>query len=338
MTRLQMLLGYARAAARTTLRRVRHGPLRPGWSHGVETFVAFMRGLPLMRDVPVIQATRKLMDELAPSSPAQKQVEFSRVDAGGVSALWVTPKEGAGETVLLYLHGGGYVLGSARSYRATTSGLAVGTGVRVLVPDYRLAPEHPYPAALEDALAVWRWLRSSGVEASRVVVAGDSAGGGLTLALLRALVEAGEPLPAGAVLLSPWVDLSCAAASHVDNAPYDMLTREGLLEWARFYAGALDLADPRVSPLHASPRGLPPLYVQVGGVELFRDAVCQFAERARAEGIPVTLDSYEDMPHVPCGLAAMSPRGREAFDKAVQAVRRMLEGAAPAVAPKKAAG
>jgi acetyl esterase/lipase len=252
--------------------------------------------------------------------------------------MWVTPKAGAGETVLLYLHGGGYVLGSAQSYRATSSGLAVGTGVRVLVPDYRLAPEHPYPAALEDALAAWRWLRSTGVEPSRVVVAGDSAGGGLALALMGALVEAGEAPPAGAVLLSPWVDLACEAASHVDNAPYDMLTREALLEWSRFYAGALELADPRISPLHASLRGLPPLYVQVGGVELFRDAVCQFAERARAAGVPVTLDLYEDMPHVPCGLAAMSPRGREAFARTVAAVRRMLEGAGPAVASTQAVG
>jgi acetyl esterase/lipase len=117
-----------------------------------------------------------------------------------------------------------------------------------------------------------------------------------------------------------------------------MLARDALLEWARFYAGALDLADPRVSPLHASPRGLPPLYVQVGGVELFRDAVCQFAERARAAGVPVTLDRYADMPHVPCSLAEMSPRGREAFAQAVAAVRRMLEGSGPAVAPTQAVG
>jgi acetyl esterase/lipase len=268
--------------------------------------------------------------------PALRQVERAPVDAGGVPATWVTPKVGAGEPVLLYFHGGGYVLGSARFYREPTARLALASGMRLLVPDYRLAPEHPYPAAQEDALAVWRWLLGTGVAPSQVVVGGDSAGGGLALALLLALRDAGEPLPAGALLLSPWVDLSCSAPSHVECAPYDYLDRETVLRWARCYAGALELTDPRLSPLHAPLGGLPPLFLQVGGAELLRDPVLALAERAREAGVSVTLDVREELTHIPSALGVLFAPAREAGEHAGQAVRRML--GAVSDAPRAAAG
>ncbi|HYO51282.1 alpha/beta hydrolase [Archangium sp.] len=338
MDSLPFLTQACRTAARTALRRVFHGPLRPGWTYVFETLIAVAGNAPPMPDARSTQAFRRFMAKTAPSGPSPRVVTRTRVNAGGVPATWVTPVAGAAGTVILYLHGGAYVVGSAEQYRGFTGRLAVDTGTRLLVPDYRLAPEHPYPAALEDALAAWRWLRSTGVEPSRVVVAGDSAGGGLALALLVALREAGEPLPSGAVLLSPWVDLACEAPSHAENARYDLLTREQLLIWGHFYAGELSLMDPRVSPLYASLRGLPPLYIQAGGVELFRDPILELAERARAAGVPVTLDVREDMPHVPCGFGALTPGGREAYESATAAVRRMVEDAERAAVPAKAAG
>jgi acetyl esterase/lipase len=339
MDSLSFLARVCRTAVRVALRRVRHGPLRPGWTYAFETLIAVAGSVPPMRDAGSTLAFRRFMAKTAPSGPSSRVVTRTLVDAGGVPATWVTPVAGAGETVILYLHGGAYVVGSAEQYRGFTGRMAVDTGTRMLVPDYRLAPEHPYPAALEDALTAWRWLRSSGVEPSRVVVVGDSAGGGLALALLVALRDAGEPLPSGAVLLSPWVDLACEAPSHVENARYDLLTREQLLTWGRFYAGDLALADPRVSPLRASLRGLPPLHLQAGGVELFREPILELAERARAAGVPVTLDVREDLPHVPCGFGALTPGTREAYESAITAVRRRVEGARrQVVVPAKAAG
>jgi epsilon-lactone hydrolase len=344
MSRLQLLMSVlptvAVTAARTALRRARHGPLHPDWSYALEMQVAFlavMLGIDSLLKEGGIQRMRSIMEALSPPGPSLREVERTRVDAGGVPAIQVMPRAGARGTVL-YFHGGGYVVGSPETHRESTARLAVDTGMRVLVPDYRLAPEHPYPAALEDALAAWRWLRSTGVEASRVVVGGDSAGGGLALALLVALVEAGEPLPAGGLLLSPWLDLACTAKSHVEHVRYDFLTPESLRACGRLYAGTLELTDPRVSPLYASFRGLPPLHIQVGGTELFRDPICELAERVRAEGVPVTLEVCEGVPHVPFQFVTMSQRARESSERLLAAVRRMMEGAGPVEAPAKAAG
>jgi acetyl esterase/lipase len=337
MNRLQALASIASSVTRRALRRVRHGPLRPGWTVGFELAHATLASALRAKDAASIRARRELLDSMALVGPSLRRVERTQVDAGGVPATWVTPKAGAEETVLLYFHGGGYVLGSARFYQEPTARLALAAGMRVLVPDYRLAPEHPYPAALEDALAVWRWLRSTGVQPSRVVVGGDSAGGGLTLALLMALRDAGQPLPAGALLLSPWVDLSCAAPSHVELAPYDYLDREEILAWARCYAGELALTDPRLSVLNASLGGLPPLFVQVGEVELLRDPVLALAERAREAGVSVTLDLCAELPHVPSSLGMLFAPAREAGERAGSAVRRMLRPAS-AAPPAAAAG
>ncbi|PTL79730.1 alpha/beta hydrolase [Vitiosangium sp. GDMCC 1.1324] len=338
MNVLRTLVPLLRAMVLTALSCMRHGPLRPGWTFSFEMLMAWFRGLPPCRDEASLLERRAFSRKANPSSPAMREVDFSPVDAGGVPAEWVTPRAGAAGPVVFYVHGGGYVVGSVQSYRGTTAQLAVDSGARVLVVDYRLAPEHPYPAALEDALAAWRWLRGTGVEPSRVVVAGDSSGGGLVLSLLRALVDSGEWLPAGAVLLSPWVDLSCEAPSHVGHAPYDYLHPEELRFWGRCYAGTLELKDPRLSPLYASARGLPPLYLQVGGAELFLDPVCELAGRARAEGVSVTLDVCEGLPHLPTAFGALLPAAREAAVRAGEAVRRLVEDAERARARMKAVG
>jgi epsilon-lactone hydrolase len=315
-------------SVRTLVRRVLRGPLRPGWSFPFELMVAVMSSQPRTRGPEQIPARRADLKALSTLAPPPGGVRFEAIQAGGVPAQWGVPQQGDSGAVVLYFHGGGYALGSVEGYRGFTAQLALDSGSRVLAVEYRLAPEHPYPAALEDARAAYRWLLGTGVDPKRLVVAGDSAGGGLSLSLLVALVEAGEPLPAGAVLLSPWVDLACETPAFTELVAYDFLEREELRAWGRMYAGALELKDPRVSPLRARLQGLPPLFIQGGGVELFKDDIVLLAERARAAGVAVELDMCEHLPHVPAVMGALSPQGREAAVRVGQALRRMVDSAA----------
>jgi acetyl esterase/lipase len=199
----------------------------------------------------------------------------------------------------LYLHGGGYCIGSPRSHRHLAAALAVAMHAIAIVPDYRLAPEHPFPAALDDAVSVYRGLVAEGAAPSRIVVAGDSAGGGLTVATLVALRDAAVALPAAAACLSPWTDLTCTAASYETKQAADPIVRRaGVGEMARAYLAGQDAKTPLASPLFADLHGLPPLLVQVGSDEVLLDDAVQLAERAKAAGVPATLEVWEDMIHV----------------------------------------
>jgi monoterpene epsilon-lactone hydrolase len=222
------------------------------------------------------------------------------IDVGGVPSEWVRPGGAvARDACVLYLHGGGYVIGSCNTHRALASHLAGRSGLPVLVVDYRLGPEHPYPAAVDDALTAYEWLLAEGFEPDRIVVAGDSAGGGLTLATLLALRDRGRPLPALGVPISPWTDLTLTGESMTSMAEHDpMVTRPGLQRMADWYTGGADPKDPLVSPLFADPAGLPPLLIHVGEVETLRDDAIRFAERATAAGVDVTLEVWPEMIHV----------------------------------------
>jgi phosphinothricin tripeptide acetyl hydrolase len=221
------------------------------------------------------------------------------VSAAGVAAEWLRPATPPGDAALLYLHGGGYAIGSLRSHRHLAAAIASAAGVPVLLLDYRLAPEHPFPAAVEDAVAAYRWLLARGIPSGRLAVAGDSAGGGLTVATLLALRDAGVAMPAAAVCISPWVDLAGGAPSHAGKAPVDpILTAAALAEYARLYLGDRDPRTPLASPLFGDLRGLPPLYVQVGSEEMLLDDAVRLAERARQAGVDVTLEVWDDMIHV----------------------------------------
>jgi phosphinothricin tripeptide acetyl hydrolase len=200
---------------------------------------------------------------------------------------------------VLYLHGGGYVIGSPRSHRHLAAAIARAAGTAVLLADYRLAPEHPFPAALDDAVAAYQWLLGHGLAPGRIVVAGDSAGGGLTVATLLALRDRGLPRPAGGVCISPWVDLTCSGATYATKAAVDpIVTRESVAMMAQAYAGAGDPKAPLLSPLYADLRGLPPLLVQVGSDEVLLDDALGLGERARAAGVDVTVEEWPAMIHV----------------------------------------
>jgi acetyl esterase/lipase len=255
------------------------------------------------------------------------QTRFEKFELEGQPAAWIRPPGAVGDRVLIHFHGGGYVTGSIDGHRMLGVPLAQALKMDLLLPEYRLAPEHPFPAALQDALQAYRWLLAQGHAPGRILLSGDSAGGGLALAMLVALREAGEPLPAAAVLMSPWVDLTNSGRSHATRAKADAVLRtEGLREWALCYAGESKLDDPRVSPLHADLHGLPPLLIQVGSEEILLDDARRLAEKAAAQGVAVTLRVWEGMWHVWQLLGDFVPETRAAFKEIDDFIRQIEHG------------
>jgi monoterpene epsilon-lactone hydrolase len=243
-------------------------------------------------------------------------VMYTPVDAGGVHTEWIVPPGAAAERVLLYLHGGGYVLCSVSTHRDLISRIARATGVRALGVDYRLAPEHPFPAAVEDATTAYRWLVSHGTAPGRIAIAGDSAGGGLTLATLVTLRDAGDPLPAAAVCLSPWVDLEGTGPSFTTKVAVDPFVRKEMVEFlAQQYLGGRDPRTPLASPLYADLHGLPPLLIQVGTAEILLDDATRLADHAKAAGVEVSLEVWDDMIHVWQLFAPLLPEGQQAIER-----------------------
>jgi acetyl esterase/lipase len=218
-------------------------------------------------------------------------VTVTPVDAGGVPAEWIVAPGAAAERVVLYLHGGGYVLCSVSTHRDMIARISRAAQARALGVEYRLAPEHPFPAAVEDATAAYRWLLANGVSPSRLAIAGDSAGGGLTVATLVALRDAGDPLPAAGICLSPWVDLEGIGDSMTTKAAADPFVHQEMIQsLAQQYLGEHSPRTPLAAPLYADLHGLPPLLIQVGTAETLLDDATRLAERAKAAGVQVTLD------------------------------------------------
>jgi monoterpene epsilon-lactone hydrolase len=247
------------------------------------------------------------------------------VVAAGVRCEWVDAPSAAADAAILYLHGGGYVVGSLNSHRAHVARLSAACAARGLAVDYRLAPEHPHPAAVDDAVAAYRWLLDRGVAPSRIVIAGDSAGGGLTVATLVALRDAGDPLPSCGVCISPWTDLTCTAESMTTRAAVDpMVKPDGLRRMAAAYLAGGDLRAPLASPLYAQLRGLPPLLIHVGTAETLLDDSTRLADRARAAGVDVTLEVWDDMIHVWHCFAPMLPEADQAVARVGEYVRARL--------------
>jgi acetyl esterase/lipase len=230
--------------------------------------------------------------------------------------LWIEGVRAAPEprVTILYLHGGGYLFGSPAGYRDRVRKLSFRCNAEVFVPDYRLAPENPYPAALEDALAAWRYV-SALRQSATIVVAGDSAGGGLALSLLAALRDAGDELPAAAFVFSPWTDLGGSGASVTSNERNDVwLSRRHIAEWGRQYAAGSDVADPGISPLHADMRGFPPLLLIAGDEEVLLDDTLRVAAKAREAGVEVEVCIGRRMQHdFPLTLPWLA-ESREAWD------------------------
>lgn len=255
-----------------------------------------LRAAPI-RPETTLDEQRAVFDEMGNTFPAPEGVKTEAVDADGVPCEWVDATDGGTGHVLIYLHGGGYVIGSAQSHRETIARFSRALGTRVLYVGYRLAPEHPCPAQLLDALTAYRWLLGQGINASELALTGESAGGGLTIATLVGLRDAGLPLPAAAAVVSPWVDFTLTGQGHVDNADDPLSTAEVIDRYRRWFSPDLPFADPRVSPVFADLQGLPPIYVTASLSERLRDDAVLLAERLQAADVEVVCDLLPDAVH-----------------------------------------
>jgi acetyl esterase/lipase len=313
-----MLGAILTALLRTSLRRLLRGPLRRTWSFRFELLAETQRATwNLMPKVGVVRwRYASEMFHLEAEGVSRRAVAI-----GGVPAEWFEAP-GADGPVVLFLHGGGFVIGSPETHARLIAELAVACRSRVLAIDFRLAPEHPCPAALEDALAAYRALLASGVRAQDVIVSGDSAGGNLALIALLALRRAGDPLPAGAALICPWVDLGDSGASFQTNARFDFISDEIGKLAAGHYLDGRDPSDPEVSPLYADLNGLPPLLVQTGEAETLVDQVRDFAARAQAAGVDTQLSIYDDMIHDWHLFSVVVPEGRQAIEEIAEFARK----------------
>ena len=259
---------------------------------------------------------RKDWDDLFADVSPTVGAKSESVDAGGVKAEWITAPGAAADRVILYFHGGGYVLGSIKSHRDMCERLSRAAQARVLLLDYRLAPEHPFPAPVEDARSAYRWLLKQGIRPQRVAFAGDSAGGGLTFAALLAVKQAGDPMPACAAPLSPWVDLEALGESMVSKDAEDPMVKKHLvMEMAKTYIGGGNLRDPLAAPLYGDLRGLPPLLIQVGSRETLLDDAVRMADKAKKAGVEAQLDVVPGMIHVWQIFANRLDEGEQAIQK-----------------------
>jgi acetyl esterase/lipase len=280
---------------------------------------------------PSLEEMRASLDEMGSTFTNLNGVETEPTVANGVPAEWVVATEAHADRVMLYLHGGGYVIGSIVSHRGLAANLSRATQSRVLLIDYRLAPEHPFPAAVEDAVSAYRWLIAHGTDAARLTVAGDSAGGGLTVATLVALRKADDPLPAAGVCISPWVDLEGIGESMTTRASIDpMVQREDLIDMAKLYLGDAAPRTPLAAPLYADLAGLPPLFVQVGTAETLFDDATRLTTRATQAGVEVVLEPWEEMIHVWPIFAPMLPEAQKAITRIGEYVQQHIgTGATP---------
>jgi acetyl esterase/lipase len=309
------LVGGVRAAV--TLRRRVSGPLRPSWDPTFEALAElFHQGSLRITRMP-LDAQRRWTQSVIlglPSSPLYQETTFEKVSAGGAPGEWFRRQDAAGRTVL-YLHGGGYGLGTIDTHRDLIARIGRASRANALALEYRLAPEHRFPSQLEDALAAYLWLLQQGIDPRRLIVAGDSAGGGLTLSLLVKLRDSGYPLPAAAVCLSPWVDLEGLGASLDQNDRYDYISRRALSQYRKRFVDDENVRNPLAAPLYADLRRLPPMLVQVGSAETLLDDSRRIVERAREAGVDVTFRVWEDMIHVWQLFAFMVPQGSAAIDE-----------------------
>jgi acetyl esterase/lipase len=266
----------------------------------IDCLFASRRQAPARPAAPrTIEQDRRDWEAAARLTVLPRGARFQSADAGGVKAEWMEMPAINRDRVLLLLHGGGYSSGSPRTHRKLAANLSRAAFARVLTPDYRLAPEHPFPAGLKDAIRAYGWLLDQGVAGGNIVVAGDSAGAGLALSMLVALRDAGAALPRAAVLMSAWTDLTTSSPSHAAHKKLDVqVTRQGLRDAGVLYMGRRDPADPMASTLFADLTGLPPLLLQVGGDEVLLDDSRILAERARAAGVEATLRVFDGMWHV----------------------------------------
>jgi acetyl esterase/lipase len=265
--------------------------------------------------------------------PIPKEVKIEKIQINGIPAEWQIVPNANSERILLYFHGGGWIMGSPHTCRLFTVELARVTKMRVLSIDYRLAPEYPYPAGLEDCVASYKWLLSNGIKPKNIIIAGDSAGGNLTLSTLIKLRDEGIPLPAGSIPLSPAIDfsfvddISLLDDLYIKNAKTDPILADiGVYWWYYVYVAGANPRDPLISPIFANLKGLPPILIQASNCEILINEMKLFYERAKKAGVNITLQTWDDMVHVFQGFGLhYFPEAKEAIGKIEEFTRNILK-------------
>lgn len=274
---------------------------------------------------PDIARIRLSMERVARFAPDIREARRRTGEVAGVAGEWTAPRAGSTERFVLYLHGGAFVSGSSRTHRGVAGRIAVGAGAEVFVPDYRLAPEHPFPAGLDDAVAVYRGLLESGVRPDRLALAGDSAGGNLIFALLLKLKAEGVALPAAVVGMSPFVDMTGSGESMLLNAELDpMLHVAGFPSVVQAYAPDHDPRDPLLSPLFGDLAGLPPCLIQCGSDEILRDDSVRLHRALTQAGVASELEVWTKMPHAFQAFAPLIPEAVTALDRIASFLRATM--------------
>jgi epsilon-lactone hydrolase len=289
-----------------------------------EAVLAFLKSNDAPADMSMAEQ-RARMDSLANFFPVPDGTEVEPATLGGVKGDWVVARGARRDAAVLYLHGGGYTVGSPLSHRHLVAAIGAAAGVSVFAPDYRLAPEHPFPAAVDDAVAAYKGLIDSGIAANKIAIMGDSAGGGLTIATLVAARDKGLPMPACAAAISPWADLTQSSEAYRTRTARDpMITKDGLDAMAAHYLGGADARTPLASPVFADLKGLPPLLIQVGTDEALYEDTTALTARAEAAGVDVSTESWGGMVHVWHAFHPILTEGRDAIARIGSFVKNHL--------------
>jgi len=274
-----------------------------------------------------VEDSRNTHEQMGATGEISEDISLEEIMVNGISSVWISTPGVTEENVILYLHGGGYVQGSTNLQKDLVARISRASKSRVLMIDYRLAPENPYPAALEDSVTAYKWLiDNEGINPKNIVISGDSAGGGLTAATLLKLRGLEITLPAAAVLLSPWTDLDMTGDSiRIKRRIDPIVDASGLFFAADLYIGDEDPKNPYISPLYGDLSGLPPLLIQVGSAEAILDDSTRFAEKAKSAGVEVILDVWEDMVHVFQVFAAWAPEIEQAIEKIGEFIQKHIK-------------
>ncbi len=287
-------------------------------SHILSAIFKFLKSRPSFESIG-IESYRLLLEKGAMAFKPDKSVACESFHIDHIPAQWLTPPKACNNRVIFYVHGGGYIAGSINSHRELAARIALAANARLLIFEYRLAPEHPFPAALTDVTCAYQWLNKKLLDiknsAKNICIIGDSAGGGLSLALLAQIFKKNMTLPACSILISPWVDLECNNISHIENKGKDpMLDQQMLKKTARLYTDK-DLSHPLISPIHNNFSGCPPVLIQVGENEVLVDDARQLARKLKLAGTKVELEVWQGMFHVWHYFAKYLPQGRQAIEK-----------------------
>jgi acetyl esterase/lipase len=270
-----------------------------------------------------IDEMRRGMESRTKLAKLPPKTKIEKVSFNGISAEWICTKEAHERRVILYLHGGGYNVGSPNTHRELAAHISMASGAKILLPDYRLAPEHPFPSALEDATSAYRWLLNTGLTGGDISIAGDSSGGGLSIATSISLRDAGEPSPASIVCISPWTDLEMSGNSIKTHAEIDpMVNLQSLKIMASNYIGDGDPRSPLISPIHADLKGISPLLIHVGSDEMLLDDSTRIAEKAKSAEVDVTIKIYDQMWHAWHLNVRLMPEAKNAIKELGSFIRK----------------